>query len=105
MISDDDTIYVATYYPGHLYALSTNGTLKWSWATSATLFQPAVAEDGTVLFEQWYAANQGTNGLYAFHPDGSPKWHFKSGFVGSQTEVTIGLDGTIYFSVADKVTP
>ena len=98
----DGTIYFGSqqkdsdiYNPGngHLWALNSDGSLKWSYASNGgVVSSPAIGIDGTIYF----GSAQGD--FYALLPDGS----VKSGYPYSTGEQilsspAIGADGTIYF--------
>ncbi len=90
VIASDGTIYIGGG-SGVLYALNSNGTLKWTCPTGggATRSTPAIADDGTIYIG-------GQNGsLYAINPNGTVKWSRATGGEISGSP-TIGPDGTIY---------
>jgi hypothetical protein len=75
------------------------GHVKWRFMADDLYIQsrPAVAADGTV-----YAAGVGGH-LYSLTPTGGLKWVFSAGTPNSLQPVSVGLDGTIYFSVDPTV--
>jgi len=112
-VGDDGTVYFGTdmfvwgnmtdWVPesaGYMYAVSPDGTLKWSWKTGRTDSPPAVGPDGTV----YWASRDGN--LYALDPaTGSRKWAFNAaagwgGDIGL-TWPSVGEDGTIYLGRND----
>jgi len=88
-IAPDGTIYAGSGN-GSLYAITTNGILKWKFQTGGALTaSPAIGSDGTVYI------GSADRQFYAINPDGSLKWIFptKTNFTSS---AAIGADGTIY---------
>jgi outer membrane protein assembly factor BamB len=95
----DGTIYVGTVWPDNkLYAINTNGTLKWTFAGYSGNWSfyssPALGPDGTI-----YVGCYDTQ-LYALNPDGSQKWVYDTGGEIFSSPA-IGSDGTIYFGAID----
>ena len=93
-VAADGTLYVAA---DGLYALRSDGTLKWKYSPGLThcAGNPAVADDGTI-----YVGCQ-DHGLYAVAPDGTPRWTVRAGD-DIDASPAIGLDGTIYVGSDDK---
>jgi outer membrane protein assembly factor BamB len=89
-IADDGTVYVVSVN-GVLHALYPNGTLKWQADYIDGGTSPTIGKDGTIYC--------GYHKLFAINPDGSLKWVFDPGNIGSIKEGTPcnSLDGTIYF--------
>jgi outer membrane protein assembly factor BamB len=89
-IADDGTFYVVSVN-GVLHALYPNGTLKWQADYIDGGTSPTIGQDGTIYC--------GYHKLYGINPDGSVKWVFDPGNIGSIKEGTPcnSLDGTIYF--------
>jgi outer membrane protein assembly factor BamB len=89
-IADDGTVYVVSVN-GVLHALYPNGTLKWQADYIDGGTSPTIGGDGTIYC--------GYHKFYAINPDGSLKWVFDPGNIGSIKEGTPcnSLDGTIYF--------
>ena len=89
-IDADGTIYVGSS-DANVYALNSDGTLKWNFTTGGEIQgSPAIGSDGTI-----YIGTYGDNNVYALNPDGTLKWNFDAG--GSiQGSPAIGSDGTIY---------
>jgi outer membrane protein assembly factor BamB len=89
-IADDGTVYVVSVN-GVLHALYPNGTLKWQADYIDGGTSPTSGKDGTIYC--------GYHKLFAINPDGSLKWVFDPGNIGSIKEGTPcnSLDGTIYF--------
>ena len=93
-IGSDGTIYFGTMSgETKLYALNSDGTLKWGSPTIGGITgSPAIGSDGTV-----YA---GSDQIYAFNPvDGTIKWSYPAGV--SYACPAIGADGTIYVGSSD----
>ncbi len=93
VISSTGTIYVLD---GRLYALNSDGTLKWKsncsiWSYHDAPGSLAIGINGTIIV----TAN---NGVFAFNPDGTLKWRYnppKGPRFGSSS-IAISSDGTIY---------
>ncbi len=96
-IGADGTLYFLAE-GARLYAVSSNGNLKWFLPVGGHEepdSSPAIGPDGTIY------VGSASNYLYAVYPDGSLKWVFNlaSAVPGSsvpQGSPTIGPDGTIY---------
>jgi outer membrane protein assembly factor BamB len=94
-IAFDGTIYF-TSEDQHLYAVTTNGGLKWRLPLplgDQALWSPAIGTDGTVYIS-------GDEGLNAVDPSGRLRWTYRgtnprSGTMGFGTPIVAG-DGTIY---------
>ncbi|HVQ01578.1 MAG TPA: PQQ-binding-like beta-propeller repeat protein, partial [Candidatus Thermoplasmatota archaeon] len=71
------------------YAINSNGTLKWKYATNDLYSSPAIGDDGTIYFGD---GNQYINALY---PNGMVKWKHKTDNV-VYSSPAIGTDGTVY---------
>lgn len=83
-----------SYWLGHgVYALSSDGTLRWAFEPGDDFYFVSIADDGTV-----YALADGA--LFALAPDGTQKWNYSfetsKYFVG---ELAIGPDRTIYLAL------
>ena len=90
VIGSDGTVYIGDY-DKNVYALNSDGTVKWTYPTGGKLnTPPAIGADGTI-----YIGNFGDNKVYALNPDGTLKWTYTTTgiFYGGPT---IGPDGTIY---------
>jgi len=99
VIGNDKTVYFTTgiYYTdkGMLYALSRDGTLKWSFAHNTALFSPVIGEDGNIYVQDFY------NQVLSFSPSGNPGWTYSQFLTHDFENVgqrcpAIGSDGTIY---------
>ncbi|UTB34090.1 MAG: PQQ-binding-like beta-propeller repeat protein [Methanobacterium sp. ERen5] len=75
---------------GKLYALTPNGTQKWTYYGDITDSSPAIGSDGTIYF----GSDDGK--LHAVNPNGTKKWTYSTGW-NIDSSPTIGSDGTIYF--------
>ena len=91
-IAADESIYIGTKTYA-MWAMSSEGTQKWSYGTGGGGSSAAIGADGTI-----YVA--GDNLLYAINPDGSRRWVFTG--VGTSSSPAIGSDGTIYIGSYDK---
>jgi hypothetical protein len=83
-----------TYWMGHgVYALTSDGALRWAFDPSEDFYSLAIAEDGSV-----YALADGA--LFALAPDGTQKWKYafeKSDYF--EGDLAVGTDGTVYFTI------
>lgn len=75
-----------------LYAVSSGGNLRWSYATGGPIVDaPVVGSDGTV-----YVGSFDGN-LYAINSDGTLRWTFPTSD-RIHSSPAIGADGTLYFA-------
>ena len=75
-----------------VYALTSDGALRWAFDPGEDFYSVAIAEDGSV-----YALADGA--LFTLAPDGTQKW--KCSFEKSDNfegELAVGTDGTVYFT-------
>jgi outer membrane protein assembly factor BamB/subtilisin family serine protease len=91
-VAANGTVYFGSL-DSFVYALNTDGSLKWDRATgdSIDMASPALGTDGTVYI--------GSNDAYLYALNGSTgarKWQF-SATTGISSTPAIGSDGTIYF--------
>ena len=96
-VADDGTIY---YGCGELYAVHSNGTLKWIYDVSGWIGGccPTIDEDGIIYIGTVGAISRY---FYAINPNGTLKWrHELPGSVYSSP--AISDDGTIYFGTEDQ---
>ncbi|MFH1285761.1 MAG: PQQ-binding-like beta-propeller repeat protein [Candidatus Micrarchaeota archaeon] len=120
-VAPDGTIYVGSEnYPPHengkeqeiggtLYALNSDGTLKWKYDTgsSGVSSTAVIASDGTIItaggcYDE--SIDTFSSCVYAFNSDGSIKWKFLPDGVVEGSAV-IGADETIYIGVKGKINP
>lgn len=96
-IGADGTIY-ALGINGHLYALTPQGVLKWTYRVlQASVQSVSVGSNGTIYFA-------GLNSIYAINPNGTLKWQVTNRQGGLfDVGPTVGPDGNIY-AVADNQT-
>ena len=83
-----------------LYALATDGRLKWCFEAPYGLYaSPVVGKDGTVYVNA--AVDDGQPRLYALTPQGEVKWSFATNnseeFSGTFGSPAVGADGAVYF--------
>jgi FOG: WD40-like repeat len=99
VIGADGTIYIpsTSSTTGYLYALSSDGDVKWVYSTGPIYgSSAAVGSDGTIYISDYNAT------LYAVNSNGILKWTYTFIFGGSTRLNTayntpsIGPDGTIY---------
>ena len=92
-VAEDGTVYAGST-DTNLYALDSDGKLKWKFSTGDEVGSTtAIARNGTIFF----GSNNGY--LYAVGPSGKVKWEFKA--AGQVYSPTIGPDGTVYALSAD----
>ncbi len=91
----DSTVFTGSV-TDTLYALSPDGTLKWTFGTGKPVYAaPVIGDDGTVYF--------GSDSFYALYPDGSLKWSFaEPGEI--RVSAAVDSDGTIYFGAVGSDT-
>jgi outer membrane protein assembly factor BamB len=88
-LASDGTIYIGSGNDT-LFAVNPDGTLKWQYATGASLAaSPAIGSDGTI-----YEGSVDRQ-FYAINPDGTLKWIVPTKTVFTSS-AAIGADGTIY---------
>lgn len=93
-IGSDGTIYIGSW-DNNLYAINSDGTKKWSYATGGIInSSPVIGSDGTI-----YVGSE-DNKLYAVNPDGTLKWTYTTWYQ-IDSSPAIGNDGTIYASSRD----
>jgi large repetitive protein len=94
-VASDGTIYVGTY-PSKLYALNSDGTVKWSYSTGGDIrSSPAIGSDGTI-----YVGSSDAK-LYAINSDGTLKWSYITGSAVNSSPA-IGSDSTVYVGSVDN---
>lgn len=96
VVGSDGTIYCAGG-DSRLYAITPNGTQKWSFGTDFIFASPALGADGTIYF----GVLAPTRRFYALRSDGTLKWEFIAGDSVSSS-AAIGTDGTLYFGCNDR---
>ncbi len=91
----DSTVYTGSLRDT-LYALTAEGTLKWTFGTEKSVYAaPVFGGDGTIYF--------GSDDFYALYPDGSLKWRFPTpGEI--RWCAAVDSDGTIYFGAVGSDT-
>ena len=89
-VSADGTVYLVTSGSSLLKAISPAGVVEWSAAAgSMCVATPALAADGTIYVDD--------DGVYAFRPDGTMRWHSIGDTLFSSQPPVVGADGTIYW--------
>ena len=91
--------YSAIYVGSHdhyLYAINSDGTLRWRYETGHIIFysSPAVGSDGTIY------VGSDDHYLHAVNSDGTLKWKYETGSMVTSSPA-IGSDGTIYVGSND----
>jgi len=89
-IGKNGTIYFGSMN-GDLYAIASNGRLKWKFHTQGVSSSPTVGGDEAIYFGSF------DGNLYALNPNGSRKWEFKTSDKVPLIPA-VASDGTIYFS-------
>ncbi len=101
-IADDGTIYVSTGIYiwtdyGSLYAINTDGTVRWSYDLEYNAYTPVIGNDGTIYIQDFH------NKTYAVTPNGTLKWTFSDfdnpmhiWYDMGQRVPAVASDGTIY---------
>lgn len=95
-IARDETIYIGSN-DFHLYALNSDGSLKWKFKTKSYVqSSPIIREDESIIF------GSRDRNLYALSKDGELLWTFYS---GGEIEATPVLDkeGNIYFGTKSNL--
>jgi len=92
-IGPDGIIYFGSS-DRYLYAVYTNGTLKWKFRAESSIgdfgSHPAVADDGTIYFGTTFGSY-----IQAVNPNGTGKWIYTTPEI--DTSITLGDDGVIYY--------
>ncbi|MDD5687257.1 MAG: PQQ-binding-like beta-propeller repeat protein [Elusimicrobia bacterium] len=91
-IEKDGTIYLKA--EESLYAINSDGNLKWKVATGLGISYFAVGNDGTIYVSGYRDTTRTKSDLYAYYPDGQLKW---SKYISIYSySIAIGDDNTIY---------
>jgi PKD repeat protein len=73
VIGADGAIYIGSY-DGKLYALNSDGTLKWAYTTGGYIYgSPVIGADGAIYIGSYDGK------LYALNSDGTLKWAYTTG--------------------------
>jgi outer membrane protein assembly factor BamB len=89
VIDNQGTIY---FFSKDLYAIHSNGTLKWQYTPSGFgESSPAVDDNGMIYFGTAYSNSR----FYALYPNGTCAWSIKT--VNIKASPVISPDGTIIF--------
>ncbi len=88
-VGADGTTYVVGN--GSLYALTSNGQMKWAYNISSQDGSPVIGRDGTI-----YLATGSS--LYGIYPDGTQKWANIGGGASTGESAAVGADGTVYMT-------
>jgi outer membrane protein assembly factor BamB len=88
-----------TYFGGHdgLYALNSNGSIKWKFESAQPLTAPILSRFGTILFGTEGAWKSKGHKLVALNTLGEQLWTFDTDEVSSFSPV-IGKDDVIYLA-------
>jgi outer membrane protein assembly factor BamB len=78
LVAEDGTIYIGGGLQHRLYAIHSNGTIKWEFETSGFVYHVGmnIGLDGTIYFMSGW--QEGIPTLYAVNPDGSLKWSLEN---------------------------
>ena len=95
IVDDQGVIYIGGLID--LFAINSNGTLKWTIRPDeAIVSAPAIDEDGILYFGGIWGEN-----LHAVYSDnGTEKWRYPIGFTWASP--TVGPDGIIYAPATDN---
>lgn len=89
-VGDDGTIYVSSRgQDNRLYAVDSEGNLKFKVSLDSNATAPAIAKNGFI----YVGSEKGK--LYAFNTDGSKKWQYEANAPITVAPV-IGADSTVY---------
>jgi outer membrane protein assembly factor BamB len=93
-VGADSTIYFGSD-DNYLYALNSDGTLKWRYETGDVVHSsPAIGPDGVVY------VGSSDNYIYAVTPDGTLQWRYQTGHDVISSQAVSG-DGIIYVGSND----
>lgn len=89
-----------------MVAVDANGHLSWKVPT-AGLAQgaPAIASDGTIVFDTCQVRGDAEQFLYALHPDGTLRWRMELIIPSSMASVAIGPDDVTYLTAEGTSAP
>jgi len=87
-LAADGTVYIAS--DSCLYAVGSNGVLKWSYKIGSVTSSPAIGADGTVYIGSCDSC------LYAIDPAGVLRWRYAVDWIVASSPA-IAADGTVYF--------
>ncbi len=100
-VASDGTIYFSSgmyaAQQGKLYALNPDGSLKWSYTHTTTLYSPVIGDDNNIYIQDFY------DKVMSFTPAGVLRWSYSNyptvniQNVGQRCPA-IGADGTVYVS-------
>jgi outer membrane protein assembly factor BamB len=100
VIGKDGTLYVASSLGQALYAITTNGNLKWTFNTSSNMdTSPVIARDGTIFAASYDGY------LYAIYPDGTKKAVYETYYKSIKFNPILDEKGTIYTAGSYKLNP
>jgi outer membrane protein assembly factor BamB len=84
---------------GGLYAVDSNGSFRWRFATKfgGISTSPAIGSDGTIYVGEQYAGrDSGNSRLYAVGPSGAAKWYIEVAGAMCWSSPAVASDGTVY---------
>ena len=103
LVAADGTIYIGSGTSDKIYAVNSDGTLKWEFVTSGTVYTVGmnIGLDGKIYFISGLYRDEGVPALNAVNPDGSLDWRIENPdfihFVSSRTGLSFSPDGkTLY---------
>ena len=97
-IGADGTIYFGIRSTDYLYAMTSDGIIKWKAATSKPVFATAIGANGIIYAGT--ASGSSPYSLYAFYPNGTQEWAYGN-ITKNIRGIAIGPDGSIYFGCDD----
>lgn len=99
VIASDGTIYIGTFETEgcYLYAIGSDGELKWKYEAYGWIHDPTVGSDGTIYLGSIKEGKKEAHRcLFALNPNGKLKWSYEVEH-SVETPCAISPDGTIYF--------
>ena len=103
LVASDGTIYIGGGDRDRLFAVNSNGTIKWELETEGDVYTVGmnIGLDGTIYFVSGLNRGVGVPALNAVNPDGSLKWRLENAAfnysVRSRIRLSFSPDGkTLY---------
>ncbi|MBK7378336.1 MAG: PQQ-like beta-propeller repeat protein [Ignavibacteriales bacterium] len=79
---------------GKIYSINTDGSLDWNYSVDqiASGTTPLVMNDGKIISSTYIGGK-----IVALDPNGNELWNYNTGGYINNVNLTVGLDGSIYF--------